>query len=154
MEPTFVKRDAVVVAGVERTYEDPANATGFDELWQREFEPRYGEIAPLCEDKGFYGAWFGEPDGAAVYLAGAAVVDRKAVPDGFAVREIPGGRYAAFACTVATIGPTYGRIFGEWLPQNPGVMEHERPHFEYYPPGTTAPDSPVQILVPVAPDSP
>jgi len=152
LEPEFVERPAVVVAGVLRKYSDSdVEDAGFQDIWMRGFMPRYGEIEPLCEDKGFYGVWFGDIRvGAADYLAGAAVTEREAVPDDLAVREIPAARYAVFRCTVGTIGETYDAIFGAWMVEGGYDLDPELPHFEYYPPETASQESPVFIYVPVA----
>jgi len=151
MKPDFIDTRPIVVAGVEREYANPQDDDpGYEDIWMNGFMPRYAELQPLCEDRGFYGVWFGDARGGpARYLAGAAVTDGAAVPDDLAVREIPGARYAVFECTVGTIGETYDAIFGKWLSEGHHELDPGLPHFEYYPPETASQDSPVFIHVPV-----
>lgn len=151
MKPRFKDMKAVVVAGVEREYADPEKSDpGFADIWMGAFMPRYGDIEAACEDKGFYGVWFRGAGGRpSRYLAGAAVIDRSAVPADLTIREVPGATYAVFECTVGTIGETYGSIFGNWLAEGGYEANPELPHFEYYPPETSSQHSPVFIHVPV-----
>jgi predicted transcriptional regulator YdeE len=151
MEPKIVDREGFMVAGVEQRFWRPEQETsGFEEIWTRRFMSRRAEIEPLSTDKAFYGVGY-RPDerGPLDYLAGMAVASPTGLPDGLATREVPAARYAVFECTPRTIGATYATIFGEWLPEAPCERDPQAPYFECYPPGTSSPDSPVFIHVPI-----
>jgi predicted transcriptional regulator YdeE len=148
MDVEIVTRDGFAVMGVQMRC-TPETAE-FEEVWMRRFMPQHDRVAALATDKGYYGVWFGtEEKGMMDYLAGMAVEKGCRAPEGFAVRDVPGGRYAVAECTVGTIGETWEAVFGEWLPASACEYDGPRAGFEYYPPETAAQDSPVMIYLPV-----
>jgi predicted transcriptional regulator YdeE len=148
MEPQFVERDAFTVMGVQERF--TPETEDFEGIWKR-YMAHHKAIEALSDAQGWCGVCFGsEEAGAMDYLAGMAVPRGAACPEeGLVVREVPAGRYAAFACTVATIRETYEFIHHSWLGDSPYVLDDPRPCFEHYAPGTDSGESPVLIHVPV-----
>ncbi len=147
MEPKFVEREAVVVMGTQERV-TPQTAD-FEGIWKR-YMARHDEIEKLSDAEGWYGVCFcaGNED-AIDYLAGMAVPEESACPDGLTMREIPAGQYAVFECTVATIPEAYEFIHHAWLPASEHTYDRPRPDFEHYAPGTDSGDSRVHIHIPV-----
>jgi len=124
----------------------------FQDIWMNRFMARLGGIQPLSTDGAYYGVEFRLPDlGAMDYLAGMAVGDVPAVPDGLVLRDLPAARDAVFRCTVATIRQTFDAIFGHWLPNSPYELDPAAPGVEFYPPDTASADSPVLLHLPIRP---
>ncbi|MGD8239986.1 MAG: GyrI-like domain-containing protein [Armatimonadota bacterium] len=144
MEPRIVEKDAFTVIGVEST--EAHETDDFETPWN-DFMSHHGEVKPHSTDGAYYGVSYGE-GGDMRYLAGMAVAGVAQVPEGLTMREVPGGRYAVFECTVATIHDAYDHIFGEWLPSS-GYEHDARPDFERYGPDTATGEDPVLIHVPV-----
>jgi predicted transcriptional regulator YdeE len=149
MEPKIITRGAFTVMGVQERFLDPEKEDpGFETIWMKRFMAFHDQIKPFSNDKAHYGVGFPTDEGIAIdYFAGKAVADVPGIPEGLSVREVPGGCYAVFECTVKTIGETYDEIFRDWL--SGGAYEHDRPRpsFEYYPPDCTTGDSPVWIYI-------
>jgi predicted transcriptional regulator YdeE len=145
MEPQFVERDALVVMGVQSR--EPYQTDDFGPIWQ-EFETHHREIEAHSTDGAFYGVNF-DDGGVTEYLAGMAVEGVEEAPGGLTVRDVPGGGYAVFECTVSTIHDAYEHICHKWLPASEHQQDPSRPCFERYPPDTTTGESPVLIHIPV-----
>jgi len=128
-------------------------AADYGDLWGRQFEPHRMEIDPLAVEEGYYSAYFGtEEEGMADFVGGVVVAQGTEAPAGLVARPLGGGTYAKFACTMSTIGPTWGGIYGQWLPTSGYVEDESRPGIEYYPPGDQdSPDAPVHVYIAVRP---
>ncbi len=145
--PQFVSRPAFRVMGLESR--DAFANDDFDSVWQQ-YMAYHDAISPHSTDGAHYGVYYCEGTGEpVVYLAGMAVEDVEQAPDGVVVREVPGGRYATFGCTVATIHDTYEFIFHAWQPAPEHRIDESRPNYECYLPNCTSGESPVQIYIPV-----
>ena len=119
-------------------------------LWQKGFDPHQRVVKDLALEPGYYGVYYAsEEEGKADLVAGMLVGEVANVPEGLTLRDLPGGTYARFDCTMATIGPTWGGIYGQWLPTSGYAEDSSRPGIECYPPDMQGPESPVTIYVPV-----
>lgn len=149
MQPDKIHLESFTVMGISAHVkmggESPEQ---FGAIWAG-FEARHAEIASYATGGHYYGVSFG-PDGQGMidYLAGMAVEDVVEAPEGLAVRKIPGADYAVFACSLKSIGETYGRIFGEWLPESGFRPDPSAASFEKYPPAGDE-TSPVLIHIPI-----
>lgn len=145
MEPQIVEKEGFIVMGVLSA--EAHENDDFETPWN-DFMSHDEKVKAHSTDGAYYGVNFGEK-GAMEYLAGMAVEGVEDAPQGLALREVPGGRYAVFGCTVATIHEAYENIFGEWLPAS--RYEHDaRPDFERYGPDTTSGGDEVLIHIPIA----
>ncbi|MBM3477013.1 MAG: GyrI-like domain-containing protein [Armatimonadetes bacterium] len=147
LQPSFTDRDAFWVLGIQ----ERANPMQVDypAFWAR-FEQRLADVQPLATGPDGYGVYFpiGEPDVVDVF-GGVAVLPGAAAPEGLVLREVPGGQYAVFECTMQAIGQTWGTICGEWAPASDYDVDHTKPCFEHFPPGCHEGTEPVRIFVPV-----
>ncbi len=148
MEPTITERPAVALLGVQVRI-NPMQAD-YTDIWRNQYEPRHGEIASFATDEACLGVYFdcGEAE-MSDFVAGRPVAPGTTPPEGLVVREMPGGSEAVFECTMTTIGPTWGRIFGEWLPTSGYAHDEARPCYERFAPGCHEGAVPVTIHVPV-----
>ena len=148
MEPEIVTRAESAVLGVTARI-NPTQAD-YREIWERRFMPRHAEIAARAVEKSYYGVYYGtDQPGLVDFVAGMVADVGESVPEGLAHRVVPAGLYAKFRCTMGSIGPTWGAIYGQWLPASAYVEDEARPALEHYPPETMGPDSPVEIYVAV-----
>ena len=147
MEPKIVRREAFVVMGVVGHFRSAAE--NFGPLWN-EYMTFHEQIEPLSVGEGHYGVYLGADHTKPIdYLAGMAVQDAAGAPGGVEVREVPAALYAVFECSFQAIGPTYGHIWDEWLQSSAYEQDTSKPGFDYFPPGTTDGDSPMEIWFPV-----
>ncbi len=148
MKVEIVERADAKVLGIMARI-NPMNAD-YSEIWGNQFDPRQEEITPLAVDDGYYGVYYATgQEGMADFVAGMVVRDTDAVPDGLVLREIAGGTYALFSCTMSSISATWGQIYSQWMPASGYAEDTSRPSFEYYRPGEMGPDAPVAIYVPL-----
>ena len=85
---------------------------------------------------GYYGVYLGVDHGKPLdYLAGMSVGPEAEMFRGVVKRQLPAALYAIFTCDFVQIGPTYGDIFNEWLPQSGYAQDLAAFGFDYYPPG-------------------
>lgn len=149
MEPEILDRDSFLVIGTStRVTQENETSDYYTSIWQK-FEERRREVEPHSVDRSFYGLSFsGLEEGAFEYLAGMAVKDISAIPNGLVAREVPAARYVVFPCPLTAIGETYRYIFREWLPGSPLALNITAPVFEQYPP-VGEETSPVLIHVPI-----
>ncbi len=122
-------------------------------LWPR-FVARIPEIALPATPRVTYGVMTpAGPDMVALdYMAGVAVHEAGALPDGLSSWLLPAGTYAVFRCPLDRLGAGYGEIFEKWLPAS-GWVQAPGPLFERYD-ERFCPDEPaslVEIGVPVRP---
>ena len=147
MEPKIVEREAFCVLGLQERF--TPDTEDFEGIWKR-FMQHHDRIGPHSTDQACYGVCFDADDEKAMdYVAGMAVPPGTECPAGLVLRDVPAARDAVFECTVATIHETYEYIHHEWLAPSPYEMDHPKPTFERYPPGTDSAGSPVLIHVPV-----
>ena len=147
MEATFVEREAFTIMGVLGHFANAGEAGG--PLWDQymEFEER---VEPLSVGDGHYGVYLGaDHDKPIEYLAGRIVAHSAIAPEGVETREVPAALYAVFRCSLRTLGPTYGQIWRGWLPSSPYAQDRQKLGFDYFAPGTTSDESPVEIWLPV-----
>ena len=149
MQPKIVDRDAFRVLGaitpVKRKNEDPQT---YVDIWQR-YESLGDRIAPHSTDGTFYGIQFvADREDTIDYMTGMEIDKVVDVDAPLVVRKVPAARYAVFACPAEQIGPTYGHIFGTWLPKSGHKLRTDVPVFEQYPPAEDL-KSPALIHVPL-----
>jgi AraC family transcriptional regulator len=149
MEAKIVERPAFTAVGLRyRGTEVPAEAP---KLWGK-LMGRVGEIKDMSDSDVAYGLQdnFDEETGAFDYVAAYEVSGGAAVPQGMIRWEIPANSYAVFSCTLPTVGPTFQKIYAEWLPGS-GYQRAAGPEFELYDADFRAddPESPMYIYIPV-----
>jgi len=148
MQPRMVQRAAFSVMGVVGHFRSAAE--DFGPLWS-EYMTFHEQIEALSVGGGHYGVYLGADHAKPLdYLAGMAVHDAMGAPEGVEVREVPEALYAVFACSFQDIGPTYGYIWGEWLGSSAYEQDRRKLGFDYFPPGTTDGDSPMEVWFPVS----
>lgn len=134
MHAKIIRKKAFWVLGLQETFtEENEDHEG---LWKR-FMAHHDAIAPLRAADGYYGAYFGtalEGRPPLDCLAGMAVEQTDDVPESLTLRCVPASTFAVFECTVATIHETWGRIFGEWLPESGYEEDDGSANFDWYPP--------------------
>ncbi len=150
MEPRMIKRPDAQVLGVMHRI-NPMEAD-YGELWEKEYMPRHRDVEALASEAGHYGVYYAtDEENMADFVSGMLVDESTAAPEGLTLRPIPGGDYAAFECTMGSIGPTWGDIYSKWLPSSGYQEDESRPSIEYYSPETEDEQSPVTIMIPVKP---
>lgn len=149
MQVEIVQRKNAQVLGIMARI-NPMNAD-YGELWGKRFTPYEQVVEALAVESGYYGVYYGTDEpGMVDFVAGMMVGQVADVPEGLTLRAVPGGTYAAFACTMSTIGQTWSNIYSQWLPASEYVEDEARPAMEYYPPDmSTGPDGVLTILVPL-----
>lgn len=151
MEADITTRPATTIVGLKiRT---APMSPDIPALWPR-FVARIPEIAHPATPRVTYGVMTPVgPDMAGLdYMAGVAVSEAAALPEGLSSWLLPAGTYAVFRCPLDRLGAGYGEIFGTWLPASDWVQA-AGPLFERYD-EDFCPDRPaslVEIGVPVAP---
>ena len=129
MKPQIIKKAAFDIIGL--LYEGKNENNEIAQVWDQ-FIPRLGEIKHKAPDSfGVCGET--EPDGRFQYLASFQVSQVADIPDGMTHWTVPEQTYAAFPCTLQTIGDTYQHIYQNWLPKS-DYKRNDGPDFEYYPP--------------------
>jgi AraC family transcriptional regulator len=127
MEPKIVTYPAFTVVGMK--YRGKNENNEIKQMWG-ELNPRIKEIQYIsgpaygvCQDM--------EADGVFEYVAGMQVSQVDKVPQGMVSWEVPEQKYAAFPCTLPTLGEAYEYAFETWLPQS-GFKRAGGPDFELY----------------------
>lgn len=136
MDPKIVDLPALHVAGLAGRFA-VGRTEGIPALWMRFVQAWQGAGRPF--PKISYGVCYDESDGAGseavpfTYLAAFPLEEGADAPEGLEMRTVPANRYAVFTHrgAVRTIGETYDRIFGTWLPSS-GYRRAEGPDFERY----------------------
>jgi len=147
MEPQIVNREAFTLVGVVGHFSSAAE--NFGPLWEVEFMAHHDWLEPQSADKAYYGVYLGDHDKPLDYVAGMSVESGASVPEGLVAHEMPAGLYAAFECTLQTLGPTWGHIWDEWLPGSEYELDPSRFTFDLYPPGTGSGEMVVHVYVPI-----
>jgi len=147
LQPTFERRDAFWVLGIQERA-DPMEVD-YSAFWAR-FGERAAEVQPLAIEAAGHGVYFPtEEEGLVDVFGGMAVPPGTPTPEGLVLREVPAGHYAVFQCTMQDIAPTWGAIYGEWLPASEYEADHTKACFEQFAPGCHEGTEPVRIFVPV-----
>lgn len=136
MEPKIVEKPAFTIVGLPFTgfishepYADGQQNNEIGKVWD-EFNARYAEIPNRSGP--VYGLCFAMPnDKEPWYIAGVEVSQVGQLPAGMTSMSVPAQRYAAFPCTLGTLGETYRYISEEWQPRS-GYEHAAGPDFEYY----------------------
>jgi len=153
MEPEIREREAFTVMGVLLRI-NPMTAD-YHDIWSKLFGARESDIRPFVSEDAAYGLYScatADADGVIEFVAGLPVGSVSEVPDGLVVREVPDHLEAVFECSIATLGQTWHRIFGEWLPGS--GYDHDdgpTPCYERFPPGCHEGAAPVTIHVALRP---
>jgi len=149
MDAVLTTRPATTIAGL-RIRTAPMSPE-IPALWPR-FVPRIEEIGHRLVPGETYGVMSpAGPDMTQLdYLAGVAVGDASALPDGVTSCVLPAATYAVFRVPFAQIGPSYDEIFRRWLPAS-AFVQADGPLYERYDADfrPDRPDSLVDIGVPV-----
>ncbi len=136
MEPRIVTKPAFTVVGLPFTgfisappYEGGNENNEIGVVWDQ-VNARFGEIEHVCGPA--YGLCFGMPNATEPwYIAGFEVAQVENLPAGMMRMTVPAQKYAAFPCTLGTIGATYRYITEEWQPRT-GHEHADAPDFELY----------------------
>ena len=136
MEPRIVNKPAFTVVGLPFTgfvsaapYEGGVENNEIGKVWDQ-VNARFREIKHVCGPA--YGLCFGMPnDQEPWYIAGFEVSQVDELPAGMLSMTVPAQKYAAFPCTLGTIGATYRTITEEWQPRT-GHEHADAPDFELY----------------------
>ena len=141
--------DRYVVGSVARI--NPM-AADYPKIWSEGFNPHAPVVAEMAVEPGYYGVYYGsEQEGMVDFLAGMVVGADATPPEGLELRPLPGGVYARFDGTMATISATWGGIYSQWLPASSYFEDPARPAIEYFAPDMgEGPEAPVTIYVAVA----
>ena len=147
MQPRIVNREAFRAMGVVGHFQSAGE--NFGPLWQ-EYMPFHDQIEPLSASEGHYGVYLGaDHSGPIDYLAGMVVRDAAETPEGVETHRIPGATFAVFECSFQQLGPTYGYIWDKWLRSSEHVQDTSKLGFDYFAPGTTGGESPIEIWLPI-----
>ena len=148
MDFEMINLDDREVVGVVTRIE-PTSAD-YPRIWADGFDRHQPEVAALAAEPEYYGVYYDcGQEGAVDFLAGMIVAASSPASGELDRRVLPGGLYARFTCTLATIGVTWAAIYGEWLPSSGLQLDSSRPAFEIFPPDAGGPNSPVSISVAV-----
>ena len=147
MEPRIVRREAFTVMGVIGHFQSAAES--FGPLWQA-YMAFHEQIELLSAGEGHYGVYLGaDHSGPIDYLAGMTVAGTAEPPEGVETHEVPQAKFAVFECSFQQLGPTYSYIWGEWLQSSGYAQDTSKLSFDYFPPGTTEGNSPMEIWFPI-----
>ena len=153
MEPRFEERIPFRVLGVEDdAYKSEEVDPGFNDLWLNRFESLWDDVQPYSIDGACYGVWFGFTETdilKGTCLAGMAVRDDAKAPKGWIIKEIPAAKYAVFETTPRDIGEATEYALSKWLPLSDYELDTPKPRFDFMPPDTLIPESPVSVWIPV-----
>lgn len=151
--PKFKTRSHFRVLGVEDdAYKIDEVDPGFNDLWMNRFMSRHDEVACYSTDGTYYAVWFGAKGtdiSVGKHLAGMAVTAAAEAPYGWVTRDVPAANYAVFRTTLRDVGSATEYAIDEWLPRSGYELDAGKPRFDLMPPGTTGPDSPVSVWIPV-----
>lgn len=143
MEPQIITKPAFTVVGtlLRATPMTPEIAT----LWSR-FATRMDTIPHLAEPGVSYGVMdhYDAETGQFEYMAGCAVEQVNALPEGMNRWDVPANTYAVFETTLPSLGQTWDAIHNRWLPSS-GYRQAAAPYFERYS-ETFSPDDPASTL--------
>lgn len=117
MEPRIIEMEAFSVLGLHCRGRNEGNE--ISQLWQS-LHGRIAEIMDAVDDRMAFGMSdnMDETTGEFDYIAGYPVVSACETPHGMVQRDVPGGTYAVFSCTLPTTGQTFDYAYKTWIPQS------------------------------------
>ncbi len=131
MEPKIVSKPAFTVVGMH--YRGMNQNQEITKMWEV-FGPRIREIPYKVNSRLSYGICLMPGDlaeGEIDYMAGLEVERLEGIPVGMSSCVVPAQQYAAFPCTLTTLGKTYEYALQTWMP-NAGYRRAVGPDFEFY----------------------
>ena len=133
MEYKITEKAPFTVMGICRKFHPE---TGYQEI------PKFwGEVMgrPDCPVMGIYGVCIDNngPDGEFDYWIADNYLPCQEIPAGCGTTVIPGGMWAIFPCSLATLQETNTRMWQEWLPNSREYKLRGNYNLEFY----TAPDA-------------
>lgn len=148
MNPGIEHRKTFTVLGIQSKVKQGSETSElFASIWEK-FEIEREVLESLSLSEKYYGVNFPtEIEDIFEYLAGMIVSVDSPVPNGLVKRNVLGGVYAVFVCSVEGIGLCYQNIFTEWLPTASVMFNPKNPAFEEYPEQNST--LPVRIYIPV-----
>lgn len=148
MRPEIIQRSEQYLMGYQKRIQ-PMEAD-YLALWRDGFEPHEPDVSRIAVEPTYYGAYYGTSEPGRVDFVAGMLVPKGALPmEGLVVRALPGGLYARFRCTMATISLTWRAIYGQWLRESGYAEDETRPAFECFPAETASPEAKAEIWVPV-----
>ena len=145
MEYRIVGKEQFTVAGVKRRFNSDTSYEEIPKFWdewlsQGEERPVMGTFGICCDMDGKeFDYWIAD-----LYFPW------EELPEGCETRVIPGGLWAQFPCTIATLQDTNTKIWSEWLPELRGYKPAGDYDIEVYlPPKDGAGEMRVEIWVPL-----
>lgn len=151
LDPGYVHHEGFTVIGYA-AHGDPSKHD-YHDLWDNRYGPYSETVSALSTDGAYYSVYIchtGTPEGVET-VVGMAVQPEAAPPEGLVRREVPPGQYAVFETPFDAIGPTWGRIAGEWQPTSACDFDTSRPDFEQFLPQGEGEAPQVRIWVSVKP---
>jgi len=117
MEPKIITLEAFKVMGPQIRM-NPMTAN-YKDLWENHFDPHQQLIEACAAHPGYYGVYFSTGErGMADFVPSMAVRDDSVAAPPLVIRDVRGGLFAVFECSMAEIGGVWGFIYGKWLPQS------------------------------------
>ena len=145
LEYRIVRKEQFTVAGVKRRFNSDTSYEEIPKFWdewlsQGEERPVMGTFGVCCDVDGKdFDYWIAD-----LYFPW------EELPAGCETRAIPGGLWAEFPCTIATLQDTNTKIWSEWLPELRGYKLAGDYDIELYlPPEDGAGEMTVAIWVPL-----
>ena len=150
MEPTMVSYDEFLVMGVQVT--GIPWELNYPSIWANRYMPFDAQLVALRADTAYYGAYFWTGEGEVMdFVAGVYVAAGTDPIPGVVLRKVPAASYAKFGCTMGTLMQTWTAIMKEWLPTSGYEYDSAGAGWEYYESGSSEPETPVAVYVPVKP---
>lgn len=163
MEFRIEKKDSIKVVGFQKTFEAETSYQEVPKFWDEciskyashlmKGEAPVGEMEEyVCTHHiGEFGVCIddiGEAGKFDYMIAGYYQEDD--IPENMVVREIPGGEWAVFDCTMATLQDTNTKVWKEWIPANGEYELAGQYNIEWYSPeGEPGPQQKCQLWFPV-----
>lgn len=146
LEYKIVEKPAFTVVGYCRQF---SNETSYQEIpaW---WEEMMAQGMPL---DGQFGVCIDADGREFNYLIADAYQPEHAIPEGCVTRDIPGGMWAVFPCTLATLQDVNTQMWRDWLPACRDYRLSLNCNIEYYYPLNQAdpPSSQAELWLPVTP---
>ncbi len=148
LNPRIVDRHSFNIVGV--TAAGQPGEINYADVWAKQYAPLEPVLRPLSFDNGSCGASLTIKN-LTTYLAGVAVADGTAVPNGLEQHVIPAARYAVFDCTLASMAATVQEVYGQWFHATGMQPDDAAIGFEYYLPNAGSGEVGVEIYIPIKP---
>lgn len=145
MDYRIEEKHPFTVVGVTRSFNSETSYSEIPKFWD-EYLAR-GANRSVC---GMYGLCLDSDGKDFEYMIADNYLPCKPVPEDCAVRAIPGGTWAIFPCTLATLQDTNTRMWSEWVPSASGYRLNGNYNIEFYtPPAENPMDSYCELWLPV-----